>query len=115
MNIIFLLHLLFVLFIVAVPVVSVSIQLLFLHIALLTCVVVHWGLNNDVCCLTLMEQRLYRDKAKKDLFLQRLVGPVYNVTNRDIKRGTYIILLFSTLKLALLTRNYNDMCLKKIT
>lgn len=103
MNIIFILHLFFVLYVLVVPVVSVSVQLLFLHVALLVCIVVHWYLNNDVCFLTFVEQQLYRDKAKKDLFIQRLVGPVYNVTNRDIKWVTHALLLFTSVKLALLT------------
>lgn len=104
MNIIFVSHLLFVLYVLLVPIVSVSIHLLLLHVALLTCVIVHWYLNNDVCFLTLIEQQLYRDKPKKDLFIQRLVGPVYNVSNRDIKLATHALLLFTAVKLALLTR-----------
>lgn len=107
MNIIFVLHLFFVLYVLVVPFVVVSVQLLFLHVALLVCVVVHWHLNNDVCFLTFVEQQLYRDKAKKDLFVQRLVGPVYNVTNRDIKWATHALLLFTAVKL-FLVRHLKD-------
>ena len=102
MNVVFVMHSLFVFYVLLVPIFSVSIQLLGLHVALLVCIIVHWRLNNDVCFLTFVEQQLYPEKAKEDLFVQRLVGPVYNVTNHDIKRVTYALLLFTAVKLSLL-------------
>lgn len=94
----------FVIYIIIVPFISVSIQLLFLHVALIACIIIHWYLNNDVCFLTFVEQQLFRDKDRKDLFVQRLVGPVYNVSNKDIKCATHALLLFTTIKLVCLLK-----------
>ena len=105
-NFIFMIHLIFVLYVISLPFVSDSVPLLFLHIALLLCIIVHWLLNNDVCFLTWLEHKMYKDKPIKDLFMQRVVGPVYNVSNKEIKYGAYVLLLFTATKLILLTKQH---------
>lgn len=89
----------FVTYMILLPFVSSSGQMLFLHIALLLSITFHWNLNNDVCALTLLEQRLNPDVPKDRLFMQRLVGPFYNVSDRDIRCATYLLMLITSVKL----------------
>jgi hypothetical protein len=99
LNIISVLHALLVMYIVILPICpNVTRELVLLHIALISSILFHWALNNDVCALTLLEQRVYPDTPKEDLFMQRLVSPVYTVTNKDIRIGTYMILLVTIMK-----------------
>jgi len=104
-NIISFLHLLLVLYIIVIPLCPyMTRELLLLHIALISSILFHWVLNNDVCALTLLEQRLYPSTPKEDLFMQRLVSPVYTVTNQHVRIGTYMILLITVLKYYLTNR-----------
>lgn len=95
MNVIFIIHTLFVAYLILLPFVSSSPQLLFLHVALLLSITFHWNLNNDVCALTLLEQRMNPEVPKDRLFMQRLVGPFYNVSDRDIRCATYLLMLIT--------------------
>lgn len=102
MNIIAWIHLFFVIYVVSVPFVAKMPELLMLHATLLVCLLVHWHLNNDICALTLLEHVMFPETKKNDLFVQRLVGPVYQIQNHEIKTVTYILLIvtlfrFSTL------------------
>jgi hypothetical protein len=92
MNLIAIIHSLFVLYIVLVPFVASQPDILLLHVTLLTCLIVHWHLNNDTCALTLLEHYLFPETKKNDLFVQQLVGPVYNLKSRDVTVGTYALL-----------------------
>lgn len=98
MNVIFILHAIFVAYLILLPFVSVDRALLFLHLALLLSITFHWNLNNDVCALTLLEQRLNPDVPKDRLFMQRLVGPFYNVSDRDIHCATYLLMIITVIK-----------------
>lgn len=99
MNIIALIHILFVLYVVTVPFVTQRVELLWLHATLLVCLLVHWHFNNDICALTLLEHFLFPETKKNDLFIQRIVGPVYNVQNRDITMATYALLALTLFRL----------------
>mgnify|MGYP000906962922 CR=1 FL=1 len=104
MNIISILHVLLVAYMVSIPVFpNVTTDLLLLHIALIGSILFHWALNNDVCALTLLEQRVYPDTPKEELFMQRLVSPVYTVTNQTVRTGTYVLLLVTIMKYYLTT------------
>jgi hypothetical protein len=99
MNWIASLHGFLVAYLIILPIIpQVGKDLLLLHVALLTSILFHWTLNNDICALTLLEQRLFPDTPKNELFMQRLVSPVYSVTNRDVHMGTYLLLLLTILK-----------------
>lgn len=100
MNIVSLLRTCLVVYIIVLPIVSSSLDWIFLHIAILMSILFHWRMNNDVCALTLMEQQLFPDTHKQDLFMQRLVGPVYNVQSRDIHCLTYALLCFTVFRYA---------------
>lgn len=98
MNVIFILHTIFVAYLILLPLVSNDRALLFLHLALLLSITFHWNLNNDVCALTLLEQRLNPDVPTDRLFMQRLVGPFYNVSDRDIRCATYLLMIITVIK-----------------
>ena len=98
MNIIFVLHALFVVYLITLPFLTVSLSLVLLHIALLLSITFHWNLNNDVCALTVLEQQLYPDVPRDRLFMQRLVGPFYNVSDSDIRCATYLLMLVTIIK-----------------
>jgi hypothetical protein len=95
MNWVSMLHTLLIIYMIVLPFVTNSLDMLFLHIAILMSIVFHWVLNNDVCALTLFEQQVFPETPKDDLFVQRLVGPVYNIRNVDTHLATYAILLFT--------------------
>jgi len=102
---IFVLHTLLVAYLILLPFVSSSPQLLFLHVALLLSITFHWNLNNDVCALTLLEQRMNPEVPKDQLFMQRLVGPFYNVSDRDIRCATYLLMLITIVKFFTIKNN----------
>lgn len=106
MNVIFIIHTLFVAYLILLPFVSSSAQLLFLHVALLLSITFHWNLNNDVCALTLLEQRMNPEVPKDRLFMQRLVGPFYNVNDRDIRCATYLLMLITIVKVIKVLKNF---------
>lgn len=46
-----------------------------------------------------MEHCLFPETQKSDLFVQRLVGPVYNIQSHEITYATYALLLFTLFRL----------------
>lgn len=107
MNIVAVVHVLFVVYVVAVPFVASQPDVLMLHVTLLTCLLVHWHLNNDACALTLLEHYLFPETKKNDLFVQRLVGPVYNVKSRDVTVATYALLALTLFRLSVTTQHFH--------
>jgi len=98
MNFFSLMHVLLIVYVGIVPLVSRSPDVLGLHVLLLLCLLLHWTMNNDICALTLLEQHFYPGTDRNDLFFQRLVGPVYNVTHSDVHALTILFLLLSVHK-----------------
>lgn len=98
MNIIAVLHFLFVVYVVTVPFVVYSSSILGLHAVILISLLIHWYLNNDECVLTLLESKLFPDpnNNRDKLFFQRLMGPIYNINNTHIY-GYTVLLLFVTI------------------
>jgi hypothetical protein len=50
----------------------------------------HWAVNNDTCALTILEQ-YFTETPKEKTFMQRLIGPVYNIPNDQIGQLTKTI------------------------
>lgn len=107
MNIIAIVHALFVVYVVSVPFVASQPDILMLHVTLLTCLLVHWHLNNDACALTILEHYLFPETKKNDLFVQQLVGPVYNVKSRDVTMATYALLALTLFRLSVTTQHFH--------
>ena len=75
-NIIFSLHVLFVLFVLIAPLTE-DVAILMLHAITIPFIMMHWVTNDNTCCLTVTEAFFRQDVEKKDLFFHRLIGPVY--------------------------------------
>jgi len=97
MNIISVLHFIFVVYVLIVPFVSSSLPIMGLHAAILTSLLLHWYLNNDICVLTLLEQFLFPNpnNNKDELFFQKLIGPIYNIDNVQLNVCTILLLFFT--------------------
>lgn len=115
LYIITIIHILFILFVVIVPFTSIN-YLLLLHLWIVPFVVFHWLINDDTCCLTIVERHLrYTIYGKKpsddDCITYKLIGPIYNFTNNH--RTQSILIYVITIALWLLTvyklyRKYSD-------
>jgi hypothetical protein len=75
-NLILLIHVILVLYIIVTPFTNFPLNNL-LHCTLIVCILIHWLANDNTCCLTLLEKYFRKNCNSKDLFFQRLVGPVY--------------------------------------
>lgn len=96
-NFIRFLHILIVLFIIGAPF-SNDPRVLIVHITSCISLLVHWYLNNDTCCLTLVESYL-SGKKKKETFMGRLISPVYTLDESTTSKVTY----YSTIALMLVS------------
>lgn len=113
MNIFTIIHLLFMIYVLAVPLFSKCHQTLFLHISVLFLLLLHWITNNDVCVLTEIEQFFYPNKERHDLFTNRLIGSVYKINNNELREVVLIIMLFTMYKYTYYAGNKSlilDMC-----
>lgn len=84
-DVIWVLHLLFVLWVVIAPFTNSSCMLT-LHLIVIPSLWLHWGLGDSSCCLSWCEAYL-RGKDAKATFLNRIVAPVYTVNQTDM--GTF--------------------------
>lgn len=74
-SIIFILHILFLLFMLIAPFTN-NISTLILYAVIVPCLWIHWWTNNDICALTLLEKKI-RGVSDKNSFMYNLVSPVY--------------------------------------
>ncbi len=77
MNIIFLIHLIFLFGILIVPFMNNQKNLEF-YSMLIPFIFYHWSVNDDTCALTQAEM-LVTGKHKEETFMGRLVGPIYKM------------------------------------
>jgi len=98
MNIFTIIHILFIIYVLAIPLFSTCHQILFLHISILFLLLLHWITNNDVCVLTEIEQFVYPKKERHELFTNRLIGSVYKINNNELREIVLIIMLFTLYK-----------------
>jgi len=121
LQLIVLIHTLFVLFVVVTPL-SSSNYFLLLHLIIVPFVMIHWLLNNNMCALTLFEKKL-REKisgvktTKKECFTCKIIEPIYDFKNNYKERaaliyaGTSFLLLITIYKLI---KKYKDGKIKSI-
>lgn len=98
LNLIRALHLLLVLYVILTPFLTKDKALLRTHILVVGSIIFHWKINNNTCFLTLMESKL-RGKKSEDTFFGKLVSPVYDISEKEIRYGTYFILFYSIFNL----------------
>ena len=87
-------HLMVILIILIVPF-SGSNYYLFSYIILVPFIILHWVLNNNSCCLTLMEQRI-RERITgepintHETYMHKLIGPIYDFKKDNNDLSFYI-------------------------
>lgn len=86
MNIIFIIHLIFLLWILIVPFTNDRRNLEFYSI-LIPFIFYHWSVNDDTCALTQAEM-LITGQKKDETFMGRLVGPIYKMEENEINHLT---------------------------
>ena len=86
MNIIFLLHTLFLLAILIVPFTNNKRNLEFYSI-IIPFIFYHWSVNDDTCALTQAEM-MVTGKHKDETFMGRLVGPIYKMEENQVNNMT---------------------------
>lgn len=93
-NLIWVLHILFVLFFVSVPFLDIM-EFPELHVLHLMCgplLFVHWLANSDECALTRIEMFLRGDAEKTNSFFYNLVQPIYQPTDdRLMRQGIWVV------------------------
>lgn len=109
------LHLIIILFILIVPF-SDSNYLLFMYCIVIPFIILHWILNNNMCCLTVAENyiRNITNGTKiniQDNFTYKLIAPIYdfNKNHQQFSIIIYIVtLLLWSIAMSNLTIKYNS-------
>lgn len=121
LNLIVVLHFVFVMFVVLTPFIGNN-YFLILHVIVVPFVMAHWYTNDNTCALTLMEKEirynLYGERPDpNDCFTYNLIAPVYDFkkNNNDASTIIYLVTIslwvYSVIRLYL---NYRDGKLTKL-
>jgi len=86
MNIIFFMHVVFLLAILIVPFTNNRKNLEF-YSMLIPFLFYHWSVNDDTCALTQAEMFM-TGKHKDETFMGRLVGPIYKMEDNEVNKLT---------------------------
>jgi len=86
MNIIFFMHVIFLLAILIVPFTNNQKNLEF-YSMLIPFLFYHWSVNDDTCALTQAEMFM-TGKHKDETFMGRLVGPIYKMEDNEVNNLT---------------------------
>ncbi len=101
---IFIIHLLIVIFTLSIPFINFensNVQyksILFLHIIWCLTLLIHWYFNNDTCGLSWLEQLITKKDMSKG-FIYNIISPVYKITSNEIKIITIILMFISIYKI----------------
>lgn len=88
-NVCWLLHILFVIWVLVVPFTSNE-AMLVLHLIMLPFLWFHWKVHDDTCALTLIERGL-RGVPAEESFFHNLVSPVYKIQDSDLSSLCWVI------------------------
>lgn len=88
-NVCWVLHILFVLWVVVTPFTNNE-PMLVLHLITMPFLWFHWLLSDDTCALTLMERHL-RGVDAKESFFHNLVSPVYKIRDDQLRAASWAI------------------------
>lgn len=61
----------------------------------MTGIMIHWSLNNQVCCLTEFEKLCRGKECDSETFFGQLVGPVYTLNQQNQIAWIVILFLFA--------------------
>ena len=92
MNIIFWIHLVFLIGILVVPFTNDRRNLEFYSI-LIPFLFYHWSVNDDTCALTQMEM-VVTGNSKDETFFGRIMGPIYKMDDTDANKFLKSIFFF---------------------
>lgn len=103
-DIIYIIHFLIILFVAITPITD-FLPLIMVHFTTTVSLLIHWGLNDNTCCLTLLEGYL-RGTTPKHTFLAQIINPVYNFHKYDTSNLIwYITLVLSFISVTKLFMN----------
>lgn len=91
LNIITIIHTLIILFILVSPFLGNNF-LLIIHFIIVPFIMLHWIINDNTCCLTVLERMLSKDKNYKGV-LARIIEPVYDFKKNYNSYSTLIYIL----------------------
>jgi hypothetical protein len=92
-NLIFVFHLIVVLFVVLAPFLQIP-AVLFLHITLSISLLIHWYGNSNVCSLSMLESH-FRGLNHTKTFTHQFIGPVYDISETEWSNICYIITIIA--------------------
>src|SRR6056300_714820 len=112
MNIIFIIHLVFLLWILIIPFTNDRRNLEFYSV-LIPFIFYHWSVNDDTCALTQVEMMITGQKKEKT-FMGRVVGPIYKMEENEINHLTktvfFILWGIAQYRLGHFDNMIKDMC-----
>lgn len=91
-------HLIFILTLLILPF-SKDFIILRFHQMIILFMSFHWITNDDTCCLTELEKLVTNKKTNNETFIGKIVGPVYKITNFQIKLITFVLYFISELRI----------------
>lgn len=99
-NIIFLIHLLTVLFVVITPFTGIQ-DAMFLDFMFMSGILVHWIGSDSTCCLTVLEQYLRDETDPEQTFMGKIMGPVYTFGNQKFvtQLGLFLLMMITLYRL----------------
>lgn len=111
LNLIIVLHFIFVLCVVLVPFIGSNYYLL-MHAIIVPFVIFHWIINDNTCALTLMEKKIRFNlygtiPNPDDCFTYKLIAPVYDFKKNNTKFSTLIYVVTITLWLISIYKLYD--------
>lgn len=121
LNIIIIIHFLFVLFVVLTPFIGNN-YFLFLHSIIIPFVMLHWYTNDNNCALTLMERKIRTnlygiEPLSDDCITYNLIAPIYDFkkNNQDMSTIIYTItIILWLISVGKLIHNYRSGKLSKL-
>ena len=90
-NLIYIFHIIIVLFILLIPFSNIP-SFLILHIVFSLCLFLHWSTNSNVCSLTLLEGKL-RGLKDVDTLSYQFISPLYNISKTESSNLAWVITL----------------------
>ena len=91
MNIFFIFHLYLFVLAIIIPFIGNQKYLEFYSL-LIPFLMFHWIMNNDTCVLTIIERWFI--PSEQQTFSERLIGPIYNLSNEAIKVILFTLWIF---------------------
>lgn len=94
-------HLIVILIIIIIPF-SCSNYLLSFYVIVVPFILLHWVMNDNTCCLTVLEQNIRSningsEINKEDTYMHKLIAPIYDFKKNNSNLSFYIYISIITL------------------